>query len=65
MVTGEDGNLAVQAGTYVQDNVYLGVQAGADGQSRVTVNLDLYDVKARASTSTNGDTSVGVFFETD
>ena len=46
--------------------MYLGVQAGADGQSRVTVNLDLTgDVKARASTSTNGDTSVGVFFEKD
>jgi len=66
VVTGEDGNLAVQAGTYVQDNVYLGVQAGADGQSRVTVNLDVTDdIKARASTSTTGDTSVGVFFETD
>ncbi len=66
VVTGEDGNLAVQAGTYIQDNVYLGVQAGADGQSRVTVNLDVTDnVKARAATGTNGDTSVGVFFEAD
>ncbi|RYE79990.1 MAG: hypothetical protein EOP19_19475 [Hyphomicrobiales bacterium] len=66
VVTGEDGNLAVQAGTYIQDNVYLGVQAGADGQSRVTVNLDITDdVKARASTGTNGDTSIGVFYETD
>lgn len=66
IVTGEDGNLAVQAGTYIQDNVYLGVQAGADGQSRVTVNLDVTDnIKARAATGTNGDTSVGVFFETD
>jgi len=66
VVTGDDGNLAVQAGTYIQDNVYLGVQAGADGNSRVTVNLDLgNDVKAKAATGTNGDTSIGVFYETD
>jgi translocation and assembly module TamB len=66
VVSGDDGNLAVQAGTYIQDNVYLGVQAGADGNSRVTVNLDLgNDIKAKAATGTNGDTSVGVFYETD
>lgn len=66
VVAGEDGNLAVQAGTYIQDNVYLGVQAGADGQSRATINLDLTDdIKARASTGTDGETSVGVFFESD
>jgi translocation and assembly module TamB len=66
VVTGDDGNLAVQAGTYIEDNVYLGVQAGADGNSRVTVNLDLgNDVKAKAATGTNGDTSIGVFYETD
>ena len=66
VVTGDDGNLAVQAGTYIQDNIYLGVQAGADGNSRVTVNLDLgNDVKAKAATGTNGDTSIGAFYETD
>ncbi|HEY9011480.1 MAG TPA: translocation/assembly module TamB domain-containing protein, partial [Devosia sp.] len=66
IVSGEDGNLAVQAGTYLQDNVYLGVQAGADGKSRVTVNLDLTDdIKARAAAGTDGETSVGVFYETD
>lgn len=66
IVTGEDGSLAVQAGTYLQDNIYLGVQAGADGNSRVTVNLDLTDdIKAKVSTATNGDSSVGVFYETD
>lgn len=66
IVTGDDGNLAVQAGTYLQDNVYLGVQAGADGKSRLTVNLDLTDdIKARAAAGTDGETSVGVFYETD
>ncbi|WP_417307496.1 translocation/assembly module TamB domain-containing protein [Devosia sp.] len=66
IVAGEDGNLAVQAGAYVQDNVYLGVQAGADGDSRVTVNLDLTDdIKARASTGTDGETELGIFYELD
>ncbi len=66
IVAGEDGNLAVQAGTYIQDNVYLGVQAGADGQSRATINLDLTDdIKARAATGSDGETSIGVFFESD
>lgn len=66
VTTGEDGSLAVQAGTYLQDNIYLGVEAGADGQSRATINLDLTDdIKARASTGTDGETSIGVFYETD
>jgi translocation and assembly module TamB len=66
IVTGEDGNLAVQAGAYLQDNIYLGVQAGADGSSRVTVNLDVTDdLKARVSTGTDGDSSIGIFYETD
>jgi len=66
VTTGEDGSLAVQAGTYLQDNIYLGVAAGADGQSRATINLDLTDdIKARASTGTDGETSIGVFYEAD
>lgn len=66
VVTREDGSLAVQAGAYLQDNVYLGVEAGADGNSRVTVNLDLSDdITAKASTGTDGKDSIGIFYETD
>jgi len=50
----------------VQRNVYLGVQAGADGQSRVTVNLDITDdIKAKASARADGNSSVGIFYEAD
>jgi translocation and assembly module TamB len=50
----------------VQENVYLSVQAGADGQSRVAVDLEITeDVKARASAGADGNSSVGVFYETD
>ena len=56
IVTDDNGNVAVQAGRYIQDNIYLGVQAGADGNTRVTVNLDITDdVKARASTGIDGE----------
>lgn len=66
VVTNEDGSLAVQAGAYLQDNIYLGVQAGADGNSRVTVNLDVTkDIRAKVSTGTDGDSSFGVFYESD
>ena len=66
IVTDANGNVAVQAGRYIQDNIYLGVQAGADGNTRVTVNLDITnDIKAKASTGIDGESSVGVFYEGD
>ncbi|QDZ11244.1 hypothetical protein FPZ08_11015 [Devosia ginsengisoli] len=66
LVTDDDGNVAVQAGTYIQDNVYLGVQAGANGQSKVTINLDVTsDLKVTGATSQDGNSSLGVFYERD
>ncbi|MGV3651872.1 MAG: translocation/assembly module TamB domain-containing protein [Devosia sp.] len=66
VVTDEEGNVAVQAGRYIQDNIYLGVTAGADGNSRVNVNLDITDdIRARASTGLDGDSSIGIFYEAD
>ncbi|WP_224703387.1 translocation/assembly module TamB domain-containing protein [Devosia aquimaris] len=66
VVTDDKGNVAVQAGTYLQDNVYLGVQAGAGGQSKVTINLDVTDdLKVTGAANQNGNTSLGVFYERD
>ncbi len=66
VVTDDQGNVGVQAGTYIQENVYLGVTAGANGQSKVTINLDVTDdLTLKGSASQNGDSSVGVFFEKD
>lgn len=65
IVTDAEGNVAVQAGTYINDNIYLGVEAGSE-ESRVTVNLDITDaLRARASTGTSGNSSVGIFYEQD
>jgi len=66
IVTDDAGNVGVQAGTYIQDNVYLGVTAGANGQSRVTINLDVTDdLTIKGAAGQNGDSSLGVFFEQD
>lgn len=66
IVTDTKGNVAVQAGSYIQDNIYLGVQAGANGQSKVTVNLDISrDLKAKATLGSDGNSSLGVFYEKD
>lgn len=66
IVTDEEGNVAVQAGTYIQDNVYLGVQAGAGGQSKVTINLDVTNnLKVTGAAGQDGESSLGVFYEAD
>lgn len=66
IVTDDSGNVAVQAGTYIQDNVYLGVQAGAGGQNKVTINLDVTDdLKVTGAAGQDGNSSLGVFYERD
>ncbi len=66
VVTDAAGNVGVQAGTYLQDNVYLGVTAGANGQSRVSINLDVTDeLTVRGAAGQDGNSSIGVFYEQD
>jgi translocation and assembly module TamB len=66
VVTDSEGNVAVRAGRYIQENVYLGVEAGAQGSARATINLDITDeLRARGGVGTDGDTSLGVFYERD
>jgi len=65
IITDAEGNAAVRAGAYLDDNIYLGVEAGA-GESRVTIDLDITNsLRARGSTGTDGNSSVGVFYEQD
>ena len=66
VVTDSQGNAAVRAGRYIQDNVYLGIEAGERGATRGTINLDITDeLKARGSIGANGDSGLGVFYEKD
>ncbi|MBV6658715.1 MAG: translocation/assembly module TamB domain-containing protein, partial [Devosiaceae bacterium] len=66
VLTDDDGNPAVRAGQYVQENVYVGVEANTAGTARTTINLDVTDgLTVRGGVDTNGDSSLGVFFERD
>ena len=66
VVTDSQGNAAVRAGSYIRDNIYLGVEAsGVDG-TKGTINLDITrNLKAKASVGSNGDSGMGVFYEKD
>ncbi|WP_417583228.1 translocation/assembly module TamB domain-containing protein [Pelagibacterium sp.] len=65
IVTDQEGNVAVRAGTYIDDNIYLGVEAGA-GESSVTIDLDITEqLRARGTTSTSGNSGIGLFYEQD
>ncbi len=64
IVEDSDGNAAVRAGKYVSDNVYLGIETGQDTEA--TINLDITDsLTARGALKSDGDTSLGIFFERD
>jgi len=66
VITDSKGNAAVRAGRYIRDNIYLGVEAGAQGSTRGTVNLDITkDLKAKGAVGSDGDSSLGVFYEKD
>ena len=56
----------MRAGSYIRDNIYLGVEAsGVDG-TKGTINLDITrNLKAKGSVSSTGDSGMGVFYEKD
>jgi translocation and assembly module TamB len=65
IVTDAKGNAGVRAGRYIRDNVYLGVEAGAEGGTKGTINLDITkDLKAKGALGTE-DSSIGLFYEKD
>ncbi|WOC15901.1 translocation/assembly module TamB domain-containing protein [Pseudochrobactrum sp. MP213Fo] len=66
VVTDSQGNAAVRAGSYIRDNIYLGVEAsGVDG-TKGTINMDITrNLKAKGSVGSNGDSGMGVFYEKD
>ena len=66
VTTDEEGNAAVRAGAYLGENIYTDVEVGSGGNTSVNLNLDVSpSVTVKGSASTDGDTSIGVFFERD
>lgn len=66
VVTAEDGSTAVRAGRYVSSNVYVDVQSDTRGVSQAQVNVEISNsLSARGSVGTDGNTTIGLFFERD
>lgn len=66
VISDEEGNAGVRATQYLQDNVYVGVEATTAGTARTTINLDVTpSVTVRGAVDTEGASSVGLFLERD
>ena len=66
LATDDEGNVQVRAGKYLSENLYTDVSVGADGKSAINLNLDVNDaVTARGSVASDGESTIGVFYERD
>ncbi|MHA3914926.1 translocation/assembly module TamB domain-containing protein [Halovulum sp. GXIMD14793] len=66
IVSDDEGDFGVRAGAYINEKLYLDVEAQSSGETLATVNLDITDnVRAKASFGSDGEGSVGVFYERD
>jgi translocation and assembly module TamB len=66
LTTNEDGSTALTAGRYLSENLYSEIELGQDGQSRVTLNLDLSTgLTVRGRLENDGDSGIGIFVERD
>jgi translocation and assembly module TamB len=66
VTTDAAGNAAVRAGRYISENVYTEVTVGSEGTADISINLDISrSFTAKGSVDSDGDTSIGVFFERD
>ncbi len=66
VTTTEEGETALRVGKYVTDNIYTDVTAASDGTGEVSLNIDLTtSIKGRATLESDGNSSVGLFFEKD
>ncbi len=66
LTTDEEGQISVRAGRYLSRNLYTDVEVDAEGKSRINLNLDVNDaVTARGSVSSEGESTIGIFYERD
>ncbi|MEP3276883.1 MAG: translocation/assembly module TamB domain-containing protein, partial [Stappiaceae bacterium] len=65
LTTDEAGNAAVEAGKYINDNIYLGVKQAGESSS-VTVDIDITkNLKGRGEVDARGDSKLGFEFNYD
>ncbi|MCZ2327969.1 translocation/assembly module TamB domain-containing protein [Bartonella sp. F02] len=66
VVVDEKGNTGLRIGRYIHDNIYLGLEAGSNGKTKGTVNLDISrNLKAKGAIGNDNDSSFGLFYEKD
>ncbi|WP_258869645.1 translocation/assembly module TamB domain-containing protein [Paracoccus thiocyanatus] len=66
LATDDDGNVSVRAGKYLSENLYTDVQVGGDGKTKLNLNLDMSDtLTARGSVDSEGESTIGLFYERD
>jgi len=66
ITTTDDGEAAVKAGKYVNEDTYTNVTVDSSGRAEIELNLDLTpDLSARGSLASDGETGLGIFFEKD
>jgi len=66
LTTSENGDAALKVGKYLSEKIYTDVTIDSSGKSEINLNLDASkNVTVKGSLSTDGNTSLGVFFEKD
>ncbi|WP_406604004.1 translocation/assembly module TamB domain-containing protein [Bartonella gliris] len=66
VIVDEKGNTGLRVGRYIHNNVYLGFEAGSDGTTKGTINLDISrHLKAKGAIGNEKNSSVGLFYEKD
>lgn len=66
VIVDEKGNTGLRIGRYIHNNVYLGFEAGSDGKTKGTINLDISrNLKAKGAIGNEKNSSVGIFYERD
>lgn len=66
VVVGDDGAVGARLGRYISEGVYTDITIDSNGDSEVNLNLTISpSVNARGSLGSDGQSSLGVFFEKD
>ncbi|UJM32473.1 translocation/assembly module TamB domain-containing protein [Bartonella henselae] len=66
VIIDEKGNTGLRIGRYIHNNIYLGFEAGSNGKTKGTINLDISrHLKAKGAIGNEKDSSIGLFYERD
>jgi translocation and assembly module TamB len=66
VTTTDDGNAALRAGAYLNDNIYTDVTVDSEGETQLNLNLDFTEsLTVKGGFGSEGETSIGIFFERD